>query len=84
MLNKIPTHGALPMAEVGKIHSSISKAKAILALIRNDGISNDELDGFLTNEKIIRTALWAAQDFLEQAEKSSKVDFYFVKGGENE
>jgi len=72
------------MTEVGKIHSSISKAKAILALIRNDGISNDELDGFLTNEKIIRTALWAAQDFLEQAEKSSKVDFYFVKGGENE
>ena len=83
MRNKIPTHCALPMAETGKLHNSIIKAKAILTLIQNDGIGDDELDGFLTNENIIRIALSAAQDYLEQAEKSAKVDFYFVKGDEH-
>ena len=49
MRNKIPTHCALPMAEAGKLHNSIIKAKAILTLIQNDGIGDDELDGFLKN-----------------------------------
>ena len=71
------------MPQVGKIHSSISKAKAILALIRNDGGDMD-LDGFYTNEEIIKTALLVIDDYLEQAEQSSTVDFYFTKGEENE
>ena len=81
MTNKTPTHCAIPMAKVGKLHSSISRAKAILALIRNDG-GDMNLDGFYTNEEIIKTALFAIDDYLEQAEQSSKVDFYFTKGGE--
>ena len=81
MANKIPTHCAIPMTETGKVQSSISKAKAILALIRNDGADMD-LDGFYTSEGIIRTALSVIDDYLEQAEQSSKVDFYFTKGGE--
>ena len=81
MTNKIPTHCAIPMTKVGKLHSSIHKAKAILALIRNDGGDMD-LDGFYTSEEIIRAALSAIDDYLEQAEQSSTVDFYFTKGGE--
>ena len=83
MANKIPTHCAIQMTKVGKLHSSIHKAKAILALIRNDGGDMD-LDGFYTSEEIIKTALFAIEDYLEQAEQSSEVDFYFTKGGENE
>lgn len=83
MTNKIPTHCVIPMTQVGKLHSSIHKAKAILALIRNDGADMD-LDGFYTSEEIIRAALSAIDDYLEQAEKSSTVDFYFTKGEENE
>ena len=83
MANKIPTHCAIQMTNVGKLHSSIHKAKAILALIRNDGGDMD-LDGFYTSEEIIKTALFAIEDYLEQAEQSSEVDFYFTKGGENE
>ena len=81
MANPIPTHCAIPMTKVGKIQSSIRRAKAILALIRNDGGDMD-LDGFYTSEEIIRTALSVIDDYLEQAEQSSKVDFYFTKGGE--
>lgn len=80
MTNKIPTHCAIPMTQVGKLHSSIHKAKAILALIRNDGGDMD-LDGFYTNEEIIKAALSVVDDYLEQADQSSKVDFYFTKGG---
>lgn len=80
MTNKTPTHCAIPMAKVGKLHSSIRRAKAILALIRNDGGDMD-LDGFYTNEEIIKTALSVVDDYLEQADQSSKVDFYFTKGG---
>ena len=80
MTNKIPTHCAIPMAKVGKLHGSIRRAKAILALIRNDGGDMD-LDGFYTNEEIIKTALSVVDDYLEQADQSSKVDFYFTKGG---
>ena len=83
MANQIPTHCAIPTPQVGKLHSSISKAKAILALIRNDGGDMD-LDGFYTNEEIIKTALLVIDDYLEQAEQSSTVDFYFTKGEENE
>ena len=74
MANKIPTHCAIPMTKVGKLHSSIRRAKAILALIRNDGGDMD-LDGFYTSEEIIRAALSAIDDYLEQAEQSSTVDF---------
>ena len=81
MANKIPPHCAIPMTKVGKIQSSIRRAKAILALIRNDG-GNMDLDGFYTSEEIIRAALSAIDDYLEQAEQSSTVDFYFTKGGE--
>ncbi|WP_187372040.1 hypothetical protein [Aggregatibacter actinomycetemcomitans] len=42
------------------------------------------LEGFYTSEEIIRTALFVIDDYLEQAEQSSKVDFYFTKGGEDE
>ena len=80
MSNPIPTHCAIPVAETGKIQSSIRKAKAILELIRNDGGDMD-LDGFYTSEEIIQTALSAINDYLEQAEQSSTVDFYFTKGG---
>ena len=80
MANQIPTYCAIPVAETGKIQSSIRKAKAILALIRNDGGDMD-LDGFFTSEEIIQTALSAINDYLEQAEQSSTVDFYFTKGG---
>ncbi|HHF1670209.1 TPA: hypothetical protein ACPJIH_000243 [Haemophilus influenzae] len=80
MANQIPTHCTIPVAETGKLHSSIRKAKAILALIRNDGGDMD-LDGFFTSEEIIQTALSAINDYLEQAEQSSTVDFYFTKGG---
>ncbi|WP_118879345.1 hypothetical protein [Haemophilus haemolyticus] len=80
MANQIPTHCAIPVAETGKIQSSIRKAKAILELIRNDGGDMD-LDGFFTSEEIIQTALSAINDYLEQAEQSSTVDFYFTKGG---
>ena len=80
MANQIPTHCAIPMPQVGKIHSSIRRAKAILTLIRNDGGDMD-LDGFYTSEEIIQTALSAINDYLEQAEQSSTVDFYFTKGG---
>ena len=83
MANKIPTHCAIQMTKAGNIQSSIRKAKAILALIRNDGGEMD-LDGFYTSEEIIKTALFVIEDYLEQAEQSSKVDFYFTKGGENE
>ena len=81
MANKIPTHCAIQMTKAGKIQSSIRKAKAILALIRNDGGDMD-LDGFYTNEEIIKTVLSVVDDYLEQADQSSKVDFYFTKGGE--
>ncbi|QPQ81681.1 hypothetical protein I6H05_07795 [Aggregatibacter actinomycetemcomitans] len=77
------THCAIPLTETGKIHSSIRKAKAILTLIRNDGADMD-LEGFYTSEEIIRTALFVIDDYLEKAEQSSKVDFYFTKGGEDE
>lgn len=80
MANKIPTHCAIPMAEVGKLQSSIRRAKAILALIRNDGGDMD-LEGFYTSTEIIQTALSAIDDYLEQAEQYSTVDFYFTKGG---
>ena len=80
MANQIPTHCAIPMTQVGKLQSSIRRAKAILALIRNDGGDMD-LDGFFTSEEIIRDALSAIDDYLEQAEQSSTVDFYFTKGG---
>ena len=83
MINKIPTHCAIPMAKVGKLQSSIRRAKAILALIRNDGADMD-LDGFYTSEEIIKTALSVIDDYLEQAEQSSTVDFYSTKGEENE
>ena len=53
MANQIPTHCAIPMTQVGKLQSSIRRAKAILALIRNDGGDMD-LDGFYTSEEIIR------------------------------
>ena len=81
MANQIPTHCAIPMPQVGKLQSSIRRAKAILALIRNDGGDMD-LDGFYTSEEIIRDALSAIDGYLEQAEQSSTVDFYFTKGGE--
>ena len=81
MTNKIPTHCAIPMTQVGKLQSSIRRAKAILALIRNDGGDMD-LDGFYTSTEIIQTALSVIDDYLEQAEQSSTVDFYFTKGGE--
>ena len=80
MANQIPTHCAIPMTQVGKLQSYIRRAKAILALIRNDGGDMD-LDGFYTSEEIIRDALSAIDDYLEQAEQSSTVDFYFTKGG---
>ena len=69
------------MAETGTLHGSIRKAKAILALIRNDGADMD-LEGFYTSTEIIQTALSVIDDYLEQAEQSSTVDFYFTKGGE--
>lgn len=81
MANQIPTHCAIPMTRVGKLQSSIRRAKAILALIRNDGGDMD-LDGFYTSEEIIRDALSAIDGYLEQVEQSSTVDFYFTKGGE--
>ena len=81
MANQIPTHCAISISETGKVHSSIRKAKAILALIRNDGGDMD-LEGFYTSTEIIRSALSAIDDYLEQAEQSSTVDFYFTKGGE--
>lgn len=80
MANQIPTHCAIPVTQVGKLQSSIRRAKAILTLIRNDGGDMD-LDGFYTSEEIIQTALSAINDYLEQAEQSSTVDFYFTKGG---
>lgn len=80
MANQIPTHCAIPMTQVGKLQSSIRRAKAILALIRNDGGDMD-LDGFYTSEEIIRDSLSAVDDYLEQADQSSKVDFYLTKGG---
>ena len=80
MANQIPTHCAIPMTQVGKLQSSIRRAKAILALIRNDGGDMD-LDDFYTSEEIIRDALSAVDDYLEQADQSSKVDFYLTKGG---
>lgn len=80
MANQIPTHCAIPMPQVGKLQSSIRRAKAILTLIRNDGGDMD-LDGFYTSEEIIQTALSAINDYLEQAEQSSTVDFYLTKGG---
>lgn len=80
MANQIPTHCAIPMTQVGKLQSSIRRAKAILALIRNDGGDMD-LDGFYTSEEIIRDALSAVDDYLEQEDQSSKVDFYLTKGG---
>lgn len=83
MTNKTPTHCAIPMTQMGKLQSSIRRAKAILALIRNDGADMD-LDGFYTSEEIIQTALSVIDDYLEQADKSSTVDFYFTKGEENE
>ena len=83
MANQFPTHCAIPMTKVGKIQSSIRRAKAILALIRNDGADMD-LDGFYTSEEIIKTALSVIDDYLEQAEQSSKVDFYFTKGANDE
>ncbi|WP_233113601.1 hypothetical protein [Aggregatibacter actinomycetemcomitans] len=43
-----------------------------------------DLEGFYTSEEIIRTALFVIDDYLEKAEQSSKVDFYFTKGGEDE
>ncbi len=81
MANQIPTHCAIQMTKVGKIQSSLRRAKAILALIRNDGGDMD-LEGFYTSTEIIRAALSAIDDYLEQAEQSSTVDFYFTKGGE--
>lgn len=81
MANQIPTHCAIPMTQVGKLQSSIRRAKAILALIRNDG-GDIDLDGFYTSEEIIRDALSAIDGYLEQADQSSKVDFYLTKGGE--
>ena len=83
MANQFPTHCAIPMAKVGKLQSSIHRAKAILALIRNDGVDMD-LEGFYTSTEIIRTALSVIDDYLEQAEQSSTVDFYFTKGGNDE
>ena len=83
MANQIPTHCAIPMTKVGKLQSSIRRAKAILALIRNDGGDMD-LDGFYTSTEIIRATLSAIDDYLEQAEQSSTVDFYFTKGGNDE
>ena len=83
MANQIHTHCAIPLTKTGKVHSSIRKAKAILALIRNDGADMD-LEGFYTSEEIIRTALSVIDDYLEQAEQSSTVDFYSTKGEENE
>lgn len=80
MANQSPTHCAIPTPHVGKLQSSIRKAKAILALIRNDGGDMD-LEGFFTSEEIIQTALSAINDYLEQAEQFSTVDFYFTKGG---
>lgn len=80
MANQIPTHCTIPMTQVGKLQSSIRRAKAILALIRNDGGDMD-LDGFYTSEEIIRDALSAVDDYLEQEDQSSKVDFYLTKGG---
>jgi len=80
MANQIPTHCAIPVTQVGKLQSSIRRAKAILTLIRNDGGDMD-LDGFYTSEEIIQTALSAINDYLEQADQSSKVDFYLTKGG---
>lgn len=82
MANQINTHCAIPIVETGKLHSAIYKAKAILALIQNDGADDDSLEGFYTSEDIIRTALSVIDDYLEQAKQSSKVDFYFTKGGE--
>ena len=83
MGDQIPTHCAIPMTKVGKLQSSIRRAKAILALIRNDGGDMD-LDGFYTSTEIIRATLSAIDDYLEQAEQSSTVDFYFTKGGNDE
>ncbi|OOF88309.1 hypothetical protein BKG94_07195 [Rodentibacter ratti] len=80
-MHKIPTHCALSMTNTGKVHTAIRKAKAILTLIQNDGVSNDELGGFFSSEKVIRDALRIVHDLLEQAEQSSKVDFYFRKEG---
>ncbi|WP_238327109.1 hypothetical protein [Rodentibacter pneumotropicus] len=78
---KIPTHCALSMENTSKVHTAIRKAKAILTLIQNDGVNNDELEGFFSSEKVIREAIRVVKDLLEQAEQSSKVDFYFVKEG---
>ncbi|OOF41762.1 hypothetical protein BKK47_00185 [Rodentibacter mrazii] len=78
---RIPTHCALSMKNTGKVHTAIRKAKAILTLIQNDGVNNGELEGFFSSEKVIRDALRVVNDLLEQAEQSSKVDFYFVKEG---
>ncbi|WP_308570384.1 hypothetical protein [uncultured Haemophilus sp.] len=83
MANQFPTHCAISTAKVGKLQSSIHRAKAILALIRNDGADIDS-DGFYTSEEIIKTALSVIDDYLEQAEQSSKVDFYFTKRGNDE
>ena len=85
MSNQIPTHCAITMAASSKLSNSIRKARAILKLIQHDGTTDDDLEGsFYTNEEIIRDALDAVQEYLEQAEQSSKVDFYFVNGGKNE
>lgn len=83
MANQFPTHCAIPVPQVGKLQSSIRRAKAILALIRNDGGDMD-LDGFYTSEEIIRGALSAVDDYLEQADQSSKVDFYLTKGANDD
>ncbi|MCQ9121942.1 hypothetical protein BKG95_05270 [Rodentibacter pneumotropicus] len=83
MTNQIPTHCALSLKNTGKLNSAIERAKAILTLIRNDGADSENLENgaFYTSEDVIRTALGVASDLLEQAEQSSKVDFYLTREG---
>ena len=82
MLNTLPTHCAVSMANMGKLERSIKKAQAILTLIQHNHVEG-EGDDFFTSEEIIRTALGVVQDLLEKAEQSSNVDFYFVKEEKN-
>lgn len=82
MNKSIPTHCALTTEKSGKLYVSLSRAKAILTLIQNDG-ENADSDGFISSKDVIMTALGVVDECLETAQACSEVDFYFTQGGED-
>lgn len=85
--NEIPTHYALEQGKVGKIQRYTDYAQSILTLISHDYLEgfSGESDDFLTNHETIRTALRAANHFLEEINENCKGGVYvsFKKGDEN-